>query len=75
MSRLPTQNVNYTLFWALAILAQTPREILSRMEAEIDRLEDSGVIMTVEVRGPIMGNMVTDTYILGDKRRLEAEML
>ena len=63
------------LFWALATLAQTPREILSRMEAEIDRLEDSGVIMTVEVRVPIMGNMVTDTYILGDKKRLEAEML
>ena len=63
------------LFWALATLAQTPREILSRMEAEIERLEDSGVIMTVEVRVPIMGNMVTDTYILGDKKRLEAEML
>ena len=63
------------LFWALATLAQTPREILSRMEAEIERLEDSGVIMTVEVRVPIMGNMVTDTYILGGKKRLEAEML
>ncbi|MBR5019119.1 MAG: hypothetical protein IKX53_05730 [Bacteroidales bacterium] len=61
--------------FAVAALAQTPEEIVSRMEAEMDKHENDGIIMTVDVKIPILGTMTTKTYALGDKLRVEGKMM
>lgn len=64
------------LFWALAALAQTPQEIISRMEAELEKYDDNeGVFMLVDVKIPLLGTMTTKCYTLGDKSRVEATTL
>ncbi|MGX8708365.1 MAG: hypothetical protein ACSW72_06380, partial [Bacteroidales bacterium] len=55
--------------------AQTPEEIFARMEAEIDKHEKDGVVMTVDVRIPLLGTMSSKVYSLDDKMRVEAKMM
>ena len=57
------------------LVAQTPKEILSRMDAEMDKHDKEGIIMTVDAKVPILGTMTTKTYTLGDKARVEANMM
>lgn len=57
------------------LVAQTPQEILSRMDAEMDKHDKEGIIMTVDAKVPILGTMTTKTYTLGDKTRIEANMM
>lgn len=57
------------------MVAQTPQEILSRMDAEMDKHDKEGLIMTVDAKVPILGTMTTKTYTLGDKARIEANMM
>lgn len=66
--------ISFLAFAAIAV-AQTPQEIISRMEAELDKHENEGVIMTIDAKVPIVGTMSTKTYTLGNKTRAEAEML
>ena len=61
--------------FAFAALAQTPEEIVSRMEAEMDKHENDGIIMTVDVKVPVLGTMTTKTYSLGNKIRIEGKMM
>lgn len=61
-------------FVAVAI-AQTPQEIVSRMETEMGKLEKQGVVMMADAKIPIFGTMTTKTYTLGDKSRSEGAML
>lgn len=63
------------LFTALCALAQTPKEIISLMESAMDRRSPEGVAMTIDAKVPIMGTMVTKSYNLGGKLRLEASMM
>lgn len=56
-------------------VAQTPQEIISRMEAEMNKHDKEGLIMTVDAKVPILGTMTTKTYTLGDKTRIEASMM
>ena len=51
---------SFLAFAAIAV-AQTPQEIISRMEAELDKHENDGVVMTVDVKIPIIGTMSTKT--------------
>ena len=60
---------------AAIAVAQTPQEIVSRMEAELEKHEKEGVIMTVDAKVPVLGTMSTRTYSLGDKARIEAKMM
>lgn len=60
---------------AAVAVAQTPQEIISRMEAELDKHENEGVIMTLDAKVPILGTMSTKTYSLGEKTRIEANMM
>lgn len=60
---------------AVAAMAQTPEEILSRMETEMDKHEQEGLVMTVDTKIPILGTMSIKTYALGDKLRMESEMM
>ena len=56
-------------------LAQTPQEIISRMETELDKHESEGIIMTLDVKVPILGTMTTKTYTLGNKTRADAVIM
>lgn len=64
-------------FIALAGIAvsQTPQEIISRMEAEMNKHDKEGLVMTVDAKVPILGTMTTKTYTLGTKARIEASMM
>lgn len=59
---------------AVAAFAQTPDEIVARMSEEMDKHEHDGLAMTVDIRLPILGTMSTETYSLGKKIRLTADM-
>ena len=61
---------------ALAAFAQTPEEIITRMEEEMSKLEvEGGLVMTMDLKIPILGTMSSKAYSLGDKMRLEGKMM
>jgi len=64
-----------SLVLALAAFAQTPEEIVSRMEETMNDYEADGVSMTIEIKVPLLGSMDTKAYMLGDKMRMEVSML
>lgn len=63
------------LLAAAAALAQTPEEIVTRMEEAMSKHEKEGIVMTVDVKVPVVGTMTTTTWTLGDKMRLETETM
>lgn len=53
-------------------VAQTPEEIISRMEAEMAKYDEKeGLAMTLEMKIPILGTFSSRNYTLGDKYRIE----
>lgn len=63
------------IFAALvAALAQTPKEIVDRMEAQMNEHEKEGVIMMVDLKLPIVGTTTTKSYTLGGKTRVEMKV-
>jgi len=59
-----------------AVMAQTAEEIISRMEAEMNKHDESeGVAMTIDIKVFLLGTMTTRAYTLGDKSRVEASVL
>ena len=66
--------IAFITFAAIAV-AQTPQEIISRMETEMRKYENKGLIMTVDAKVPILGTMTTKTYSLDTKTRVEATMM
>jgi outer membrane lipoprotein-sorting protein len=67
------------LLCAVAALAQTPQEIISGMEEAMKVFEKDGEIgalsMTLDIKIPILGTMSSRSYILGDKLRVDAEVM
>ncbi|MBQ7575507.1 MAG: hypothetical protein IJT26_03150 [Bacteroidales bacterium] len=59
------------LGWAVMAFAQTPEEIISRMEQVMAEHEKDGIIMTMDIKIPILGTASTTTYILGDKVKMK----
>ena len=59
------------LLIGLAGFAQSAEEILSRMEKTMDGREDDGLIMTIDIKIPVLGTMSTKTWSVGDKMRME----
>ena len=58
---------------AAVAVAQTPEEIVSRMEAEMSKHDESeGFVMTMDVKIIIIGTISSRSYVLGDKMRIEA---
>lgn len=55
-------------------LAQEPKEIVSRMEAEMARHKGEGMAMTVEMRIPLLGTVTTRTWTLGDNYKMKASV-
>ena len=60
----------------VAAFAQTPEEIIARMDTELEQYGDleDGLFMIVDLKVPIVGTVSTKTYIKGDKARMEASM-
>ena len=64
--------------WALAVAAyaQTAEEIVARMDAAMEQVSaENGFRMTMDIKIPILGTMSSDAWSLGDKMRLEAQMM
>lgn len=58
---------------ATAAMAQTAEEIVSRMDAEMSKHDDSeGIAMTMDIKMIIIGTISSKSYVLGDKMRVEA---
>ena len=63
--------IAFIAFAGVAI-AQTPEEIISRMEAEMAKHDEKeGLVMTMDMKIPILGTFSSRTYTLGDKYRIE----
>ena len=60
---------------ALTAFAQTPEEILARMEEEINKHEQEGTIMGLDIKIPILGTMSSKTWMLGDKMYIESKVM
>lgn len=55
-------------------LAQTPGEIVSRMETEMQKHQNDGLSMIVDTKVPVLGSITIRTYARGDKSRIETEL-
>lgn len=55
--------------------AQTPEEILARMEQAMEAAETSGMSMAMDIRIPVLGTTTSTLYMLGDKLRTETTLL
>ena len=58
---------------ATAAFAQTAEEIVARMDEVMDQEKDKGMIMTMDMKIPILGTFSTTAYTLGEKMRAEIE--
>ena len=59
---------------ALAAFAQTPEEIITKMEETMDRLQVDGLVMSMDIKIPILGTMSSKAWNKGEKTRLEGQM-
>lgn len=58
---------------ATTAMAQTAEEILSRMDAEMSKHDESeGFAITMDMKIILIGTISSRSYILGDKMRIEA---
>ena len=60
------------LAMSLMAFAQTPEEIVSKMEEQMALHEGEGVIWTMDLKIPILGTFTSDIRTLGKKTRMEA---
>ena len=61
---------------AVAAYAQTAEEIVAKMDEAMSQVsEENGFRMTMDMKIPILGTMSTNAWTLGDKMRMEAEMM
>ncbi len=61
---------------SVAAFAQTAEEIVAKMDEAMEQVgEENGLRMTMDIKIPILGTMSTDAWTLGDKMRMEAEMM
>ena len=60
----------------MAAYAQTAEEIIAKMDEAMSQVgEKNGLRMTMDMKIPILGTMSTNAWTLGDKMRMEAEMM
>ena len=57
------------LFAASTLLAQTPEEIVAKMNQECARFDTEGVSMVMDMKLPILGTYSTQMYVLGNKSK------
>ena len=60
------------LFLSAAVLsAQTPQEIVKNMEAQMEKADQAGMAVTLDLKIPIIGTTSARMHILGDKSRTD----
>lgn len=59
------------LAFAVTALAQTPEEILDRMEKAMEKGETEGISIIMDLKIPILGTTTSSMYMLGDKVKTE----
>ena len=57
-----------------AAFAQTAEEIIARMEETMDKGQEKGLVMTMDMKIPLLGSFSTTAYALGNKMRMEADV-
>jgi outer membrane lipoprotein-sorting protein len=62
------------LVLTIGAFGQSPKAIIAKMESVLEKHEKEGIVMTVDVKVPIVGTMTTKSWILGDKMRMEATL-
>ena len=62
------------MMFAVSALAQSPREIIVRMEAEMDKHADEGIILTLDTKVPILGTVTMRIHSRGEKSRSDISM-
>ena len=62
------------LLASTAIFAQTPQEIIARMDQETNRFDKEGLSVTMELKLPLLGSFATDIQMLGDKYKMTADI-
>ena len=62
------------LLTAAAVLAQTPHQILTRMEEEMGKHQGEGMAITVDLKMPVLGTISTRTITCGEKMRMETSV-
>lgn len=60
---------------SVAAMAQTAEEILAKMDEIFSKHEHDGLAMTVQTKIPIIGTLTMKAYTLGDKTRVETQMM
>ena len=60
---------------AVAAFAQTPEEIITKMEETMAQLEVDGLVMAMDIKIPILGTMSSKAWNKGEKTRIEGEMM
>lgn len=55
--------------------AQTPEEIVARIEQAMEAAETSGMSMAMDIKIPVLGTTKSTLYMLGDKLRTETTLL
>lgn len=63
------------LVGTLSLAAQTPQEILTRMETEMSAHESDGVFMALDAKVPVMGTLRSKSWMRGEKARMEMTMM
>lgn len=57
------------LFTATALFAQTPEEIIAKMDQETSRFDSEGVSMVMDMKIPLLGTFSTQMYCRGNKSK------
>ena len=57
-----------------ALMAQTPEEIIARMDQEMERFEQEGFSMIMDMKLPILGTFPSKMYMLGNKSKAVIEI-
>ena len=63
------------LLLAAAAFAQTPEEILNKMEKALEPADSEGLRMVVDMKIPIIGTTPTVILMRGEKSRMETKLL
>lgn len=58
-----------TLLAATALFAQTPQEIIAKMDQETARFDKEGFVMVMEMKIPILGTFSSTLYTIGNKNK------
>jgi outer membrane lipoprotein-sorting protein len=61
-------------FLALSAFAQTPGEIVAKMEETIGKTDTNGMVMSMDMKIPILGTITSRVWTLGEKTRIEGKI-